>query len=114
MGNELSSSEIGRMIRFYRQNAGLSQEALAELVGISFKQIQKYESGHSALNTLRLQQVASALKINVSDFFDTNAAESPGLTNLEAELLMEFRKITNAEMKDCIIKLVRNIKKRVS
>lgn len=114
MSNELSSSEIGKMIKFYRQNAGLSQEALAERVGISFQQIQKYETGNSALNTLRLQQVASALKISVSDLFDATAAKKPGLTELEAELLMAFRKIKNAEMRDCIIKLVRNIKKRVS
>ena len=65
------TKEVGRRIRQFRQDAGLSQEALAELVGVSFQQVQKYESGHTTLNILKLQHIAIALKVQVSDFFGT-------------------------------------------
>lgn len=113
MGNFVEASEVGRLIRYYRQNAGLSQEALAEKVGVSFQQIQKYENGHTTLNILRLQQVAQALKVTVADFFEARPGEKLSLTVKEDELLKSFRKIRNEELMDCILKLVKNVNKRV-
>ena len=112
MGN-VDSKEVGSRIRRFRQDAGLSQEALAELVGVSFQQVQKYESGATTLNILKLQQIADALKVQVSDFFDSAPAKHVRLTGDEDQLLQAFRKIKNTEMRDCILKLVGNINKRV-
>jgi len=109
----VDSKEIGSRIRQFRQDAGLSQEALAELVGVSSQQIQKYESGHTTLNILKLQQIADALKVQVSDFFDSIPAKGIKLTVEEDQLLQSFRKVKNGEMRDCILKLVGNINKRV-
>ena len=109
----VDSKEIGKRIRQYRQDAGLSQEALAELVGVSFQQVQKYESGHTTLNILKLQQVADALKVQASDFFGTAPVHHVRLSGEEDQLLQAYRKIKNADMKDCILKLVGNLNKRV-
>lgn len=109
----VDSKEIGRRIRSFRQDAGLSQEALAELVGVSFQQVQKYESGHTTLNILKLQQVAEALKVQVSDFFDSAPSKHIRLTGEEDQLLQAFRKIKNADMRGCVLKLVGNLNKRV-
>ena len=57
MGGMLNSADLGRMIRNFRQNAGLSQERLAEKIGVTFQQIQKYESGYTTLNIIRLLMV---------------------------------------------------------
>jgi len=51
MGDVVGSVELGLKIRMLRQQAGLSQEALAVLVGVTFQQIQKYENGHTTLNS---------------------------------------------------------------
>jgi|SRR6185369_11438250 len=109
----LDSKEIGRRLRQFRQDAGLSQEALAEIISLSTQQIQKYETGHTTLNILKLQQIADALKVQVSDFFDSTPAKGIRLTVEEDQLLQSFRKIKNGEMRDCILKLVGNINKRV-
>ena len=113
MGSIVESKEIGSRIRQFRQDAGLSQEALAELVGVSFQQIQKYESGHTTLNILKLQQIALALKVQVSDFFDSTPVKNIRLTGEEDQLLQAFRKIKNGELRDSILKLVGNVNKRV-
>lgn len=113
MGNIVESAEIGRVVRLFRQNAGFSQEKLAEMVGVSFQQMQKYESGHTTLNIIKLQQIAKALKVSVSDFFDGKPTEHVMLATQEVELLGAFRKIKNNEMRACILKLVGNINKKV-
>ena len=109
----LDNKEIGRRIRSFRQDAGLSQEALAELVGVSFQQVQKYESGHTTLNILKLQQLAQALKVSVIEFFGSTPSHSIRLTPDEDQLLQAFRKVKNTDMKSCILKLVGNLNKRV-
>jgi transcriptional regulator with XRE-family HTH domain len=113
MGGIVDSKEVGRRIRQFRQDAGLSQEALAELVGVSFQQVQKYESGHTTLNILKIQNIADALKVQVSDFFDSAPVKNVRLTGEEDQLLQAFRKVKNTEMRVCILKLVGNINKRV-
>jgi transcriptional regulator with XRE-family HTH domain len=113
MGSIVDSKEVGRRIRQFRQDAGLSQEALAELVGVSFQQVQKYESGHTTLNILKLQHIADALKVQVSDFFDSTPTKNVRLTGEEDQLLQAFRKVKNTELRGCILKLVGNLNKRV-
>lgn len=113
MSSIVDTKEVGRRIRQFRQDAGLSQEALAELIGLSFQQIQKYESGHTTLNILKLQHIAAALKVQVSDFFSSAPMQHIRLTGEEDQLLQSFRKIKNGEMRECILKLVGNVNKRV-
>ena len=113
MSDMLDSKEVGRRIRTFRQDAGLSQEALAELVGVSFQQVQKYESGHTTLNIIKLQHIAKALKVSVADFFDKSPSKGVRLTGEEDQLLQSFRKIKNGELRGCIVKLVGNVNKRV-
>jgi transcriptional regulator with XRE-family HTH domain len=108
----VDSKEVGRRIRQFRQDAGLSQEALAELVGVSFQQVQKYESGHTTLNILKLQNIADALKVQVSDFFDMAPVKHVRLTSEEDQLLHAFRRIKNTELRGCVLKLVGNVNKR--
>lgn len=112
MGNMVSSAEIGRLIRKYRQDAGLSQEKLAEMVGVSFQQIQKYENGHTTLNILKLQHIATALKVSVTDFFAEVPVKSIRLTGEEDQLLQAFRKVKSGDLRECILTLVRNVNKR--
>jgi transcriptional regulator with XRE-family HTH domain len=62
---------IGRLIREKRQQAGLSQTALADHSGISFQQIQKYEKGTNRVSVGRLHQIAEALDVPATSFFES-------------------------------------------
>lgn len=61
---------IGQRIKASRQGVFLSQMELAERVGVSFQQIQKYEKGATRISVARLLQIAEALGLPVSVFLD--------------------------------------------
>lgn len=113
MGDVVSSVELGMKIKLLRQQAGLSQEKLAEMIFVSFQQVQKYESGSTTLNILKLQQIALALKVSVTEFFSSTPTQHVRLTGEEDQLLQSFRRIKNIELRDSILKLVGNVNKRV-
>lgn len=113
MGDVVSSIELGMKIKQLRQQAGLSQEKLAEMVGVTFQQIQKYENGHTTLNILKLQHIANALKVSVSELFSSTPMQHERLSVEEDQLLKAFRRIKNGELRGCILKLVGNVNKRV-
>jgi transcriptional regulator with XRE-family HTH domain len=60
---------IGEAIRLYRKKAGLTQEALAEIVGLNPKYIGEIERGEKIISIEALLRVAKAVKIPVRDFF---------------------------------------------
>jgi transcriptional regulator with XRE-family HTH domain len=61
---------IGRRIRLRRISIGMSQERLGELLGLTFQQVQKYEKGMNRVGAGRLVDVAGALGVPVSYFFE--------------------------------------------
>ena len=70
---------VGQRLRHRRWMLGLTQQELAQAVGIKFQQIQKYESGINRMSASRLWDVANALGVSVSYFFDgLNVVEGNG------------------------------------
>lgn len=61
---------VGQMIRQRRWLTGMTQQKLAEMVGIKFQQIQKYETGANRVSASRLWDIAAALGVHVSFFFE--------------------------------------------
>lgn len=61
---------MGRRLRERRQAVGLSQQQLANSLGLSFQQVQKYERGKNSLSSERLMLIAQALGVPVTFFFD--------------------------------------------
>ena len=112
MGDMITSSELGLNIKQIRQQAGLSQEKLAEMVGVTFQQIQKYENGQTTLNILKLQMIAKALNHPVRDFFQDVPVDRLRLTIQEGELLQAFRKIKNGVLREAVISIVGNINRK--
>ena len=70
---------LGRRLRRRRRLMGLTQQQLADSVGIRFQQIQKYECGANRISASRLWQLAEALQSPVSYFYDgiSDAPDSP-------------------------------------
>ena len=58
---------LGLRIREWRKAAGITQAALAETVGMTFQQIQKYERAFTRVSFSRLVQIAQALGANVAE-----------------------------------------------
>lgn len=62
--------KIGQRVRARRLEIGMSQERLAELLGVTFQQVQKYEKGTNRIAASRLFDISLALGKPVGDFFD--------------------------------------------
>ncbi|MEM6940448.1 MAG: helix-turn-helix transcriptional regulator [Pseudomonadota bacterium] len=61
---------VGQRIRQRRWLTGMTQQRLAELVGIKFQQIQKYETGANRVSASRLWDIADALGVDIAFFFE--------------------------------------------
>ncbi|MEN0654179.1 MULTISPECIES: helix-turn-helix domain-containing protein [Hyphobacterium] len=70
--------ELGERIRIARKLAGLTQTALADKLGLTFQQIQKYELGRNRIAAGRLVELAEALGKPLGFFYDNPAAFEPG------------------------------------
>lgn|SRR5262249_1005705 len=62
--------QVGNKVRMRRLMLGWSQEKLAEALGLTFQQVQKYERGISRISASRLQHMATALQVPIEFFFD--------------------------------------------
>ncbi|KAA2313639.1 XRE family transcriptional regulator [Pseudooceanicola sediminis] len=67
---------VGKRIRHRRWLVGMTQQQLAERVGIKFQQIQKYETGANRVSASRLWDIADALDVAVSFFFEGLEADN--------------------------------------
>ncbi len=67
---------VGKRLRRRRRLLGLTQQQLAEAVGIRFQQIQKYECGANRISASRLFELSEALHVPVQYFYDGLAAHA--------------------------------------
>ncbi|MRX51566.1 helix-turn-helix domain-containing protein [Paracoccus sp. S-4012] len=63
-------THVGKRIRHRRWMMGVTQQQLAETIGIKFQQVQKYETGANRVSASRLWDISRALEVPVSFFFD--------------------------------------------
>ncbi len=98
--------KIGEMIRTCRLAAQMSQMALAEKIGISYQQLQKYEKGINNISLNRLQQISESLNIPLSAFIEghepqkiAEAISEYGLSKEERIFIDLFRKIRNRDIR---------------
>jgi transcriptional regulator with XRE-family HTH domain len=112
---------VGLRIRMRRKEMSFSQEKLAEALGLTFQQVQKYERGANRVSASKLWEVAQALKTSVSYFYE-GLAENPGdphlglatpsaqdflLTSEGLELAATFPRIARPRVRRKILELVR-------
>src|SRR5882724_2470027 len=62
--------EMGRRIRLRRRKTGISQKDLAGHLGVTFQQVQKYETGVNRVGAARLQEIAKMLGVDIPFFYD--------------------------------------------
>jgi transcriptional regulator with XRE-family HTH domain len=79
---------VGKRVRHRRWMVGMTQQQLGDIVGIKFQQIQKYETGMNRISASRLWDIAQALGVSISFFFEgfdepENATETASATVVE-------------------------------
>src|SRR3954447_17005450 len=67
---------VGKRVRHRRWMVGMTQQQLGDIVGIKFQQIQKYETGMNRISASRLWDIAQALDVSISFFFEGFGGET--------------------------------------
>jgi len=81
---------VGKQLRLRRTILGLSQEALASMIGLTFQQVQKYERGVNRVGASRLYDFSKALTVPISYFFEGLEDAATNLANGVAEPMSDF------------------------
>ncbi|WP_439392384.1 helix-turn-helix domain-containing protein [Bradyrhizobium sp. PMVTL-01] len=82
---------IGTRIRMRRMQLGLTQEKLADALGVSFQQVQKYEKGTNRVGGSRMAEIARLLDVDVGFFYQgAPGADTSKLAGAEFSLMDEF------------------------
>ena len=119
-------AHVGARIRLRRKLLGLSQQQLAEKLGLTFQQVQKYERGVNRVSASKLYETAQVLGAPVTHFFeglDGDSAEpalqSPPtgeaavtaflMTPEGLELATLFPRIPKGRMRHQVLELVRTL-----
>lgn len=80
---------VGGQIAVLRRERGLSQSALANALGLSFQQIQKYEAGQNRVSAARLFQLAQLYNCDIADFFPMRlSAQTPPALSADARRMV--------------------------
>src|SRR6195952_358760 len=113
---------VGLRIRLRRRELGVSQEKLADSIGLTFQQVQKYERAANRVSASKLWEMARTLKTSIAYFFEglgdtsrpqtTEAAGPPPahaflLSPEGMELAQAFPRIRRARVRRRILDLVR-------
>lgn len=98
---------IGQKVRARRNQLNISLEKLAEEIGVTYQQLQKYEKGDNRIGTSRLLDIATALDVSLLYFIEGEAERDTLTEDAIAELITEYRKIKSPKMRKRIFELVR-------
>jgi transcriptional regulator with XRE-family HTH domain len=105
--------ELGKRIRLRRVEQKISQAELGDKLGVSFQQVQKYEKGVNRVGAARLQQIATALDVPVTFFYDGKAREVESLLFLDSafslRLLRAYSKIKDQTVQRQLVSLMESI-----
>lgn len=80
---------IGQKLCVRRKLLGMSQEVLAEKMGITFQQVQKYENGQNRISAARLYDASKILSIGVEYFYDGYEKNVPGELSMPLSSMQE-------------------------
>lgn len=120
-------AHVGERVRMRRKLLGVSQDQLADSLGLTFQQVQKYERGANRISASKLFHIAEILNVDVSYFFDglpdpIDGGEVDGAvahvhevmqaflqTSEGVELAEIFPRISNGKVRRQILDLVRTM-----
>ena len=107
---------VGARMRDRRIMLGLTQQQMAELIGVTYQQAHKYETGINRISAGRLYQIAQALGVEISYFFEEvdpekrnrpKPSEMMPQQRMLLELARNFAGIGNRKHQDALCNLAR-------
>lgn len=105
---------VGARIRERRIMLGLTQQQLADLIGVTYQQAHKYERGLNRVSAARLFQIARVLSVPVSHFFEGLEQDQAATTRSASprermclELARNFAQIPNERHQEALSQLAR-------
>jgi transcriptional regulator with XRE-family HTH domain len=118
--SSLRNGEIGKRVKLRRLQLGLSEESLSLALGVTFEQVQKYETGTDRIEAGRLQQIAEILQVPILFFFGgtlSGTGDSEGDnsvldfldTAFTLRLVQAFSRIQDRHMRQSILELVEQV-----
>lgn len=108
-------AKIGSQIRSLRISGDMTEEVLADRIGVTFRQMRRYERGTSRVSIVQLTEIAGALGVSVSTFFNAFAKSEPENDNLTPlqiatkqglTLLRTFHSIADAQLRHKVLRTV--------
>lgn len=104
---------IGRNLKQLRLSKGMTQSNLAEALGLTFQQVQKYETGANRISGSRLLEIARILQADLATVLPMNghteSAPQSVVSHDTSRLLRSFETITDPKLRHAILRLVQNI-----
>jgi transcriptional regulator with XRE-family HTH domain len=102
---------IGARLRQRRIMNGLTQQTLADLIGVTYQQAHKYEKGVNRIAAGRLYIIAQVLRVDVGYFFEGLQSDSPNEPTPQQRVFLDlarnFRSIQTRKHQDVICMLTR-------
>jgi len=102
---------VGARIRERRIMLGLSQQQMADLIGVTYQQAHKYERGINRVSAGRLFEIARVLGVTVAHFYDgLDQPEEKQITSrqrMSLELARNFAMISNSKHQEALTHLAR-------
>ncbi|WP_411289054.1 helix-turn-helix domain-containing protein [Phenylobacterium sp.] len=81
---------VGLRIRMRRKELGVSQEKLADSIGLTFQQVQKYERAANRASASKLWEMARAMNTSIGYFYEGLGDPSEPGTNMPRETVQDF------------------------
>ncbi len=110
---------VGRQIRKRRNDLGMTQEQLATALGISYQQVQKYETGANRVSAGRLHEIAKTLGSGVAHFFEGADDQTPppalehgGKKRTTVDLVRSFDEIDEPAVRSALVGLIKVLGRR--
>jgi transcriptional regulator with XRE-family HTH domain len=103
---------IGHRVKMARIERGLTQVELADELGVTFQQVQKYESGKNRIAASRLIDIARVLQTNIAALLPTSGTpppQAPVLSKQSAQLLRDFESIADVKLRESVLSVVRKV-----
>jgi transcriptional regulator with XRE-family HTH domain len=102
---------VGARIRGRRIMLGLTQQQLAEMIGVTYQQAHKYERGINRVSAGRLYEIARALNAPITYFYDGIGDDKPLTVPTHQRMLLEisrnFAEIQNEKHQEAVSQLAR-------
>lgn len=103
--------QVGSRLRLRRTLLGLSQDAIAKAIGLTFQQVQKYETGRNRISCSKLSQFARILDVPPAWFFeDDGPVGSADLTRRETlEMVRAYYAIPQPTTRKQLFELIKTL-----